>query len=499
MLFQTPEFLVLMLAVMASIILIRTHYMQMIVLLAASWVFYAWWKPIFLLLLLYSTVTDYFVGLAMHHSKTQRARNLWLVVSCITNLGVLGFFKYCDFFIDSFNSLAQMTGGHALLPLLHITLPVGVSFYTFQSMSYTIDVYRRELPAERSFIRFALFVAFFPQLVAGPILRAQQFIPQLYQIVSLEGPLIRSGLNLFLVGLIKKVVVADNVSPLADLIFKQPQGLPSPLILLGALAFGVQIYCDFSGYTDMARGAGRMLGYDILRNFNFPYFARSITDFWRRWHMSLSTWLRDYLYVPLGGNRHGTLMTYRNLMLTMTLGGLWHGAGWNFVVWGFYQGALLAIERTLGIGAAAKPPHSVAAQTASGEWAERQRLTPAPRPPLAFRVTGWIVCQYFVFLGWVLFRVHNAPDLAYCVRKYVLFDFNFRLAGLGLGNVNPFYVAIVLLGFISLHAISHRIGSIADWLDRQPGIRACAVYTAAAFVLSWCWPQAEMAFIYFQF
>ncbi len=484
MLFQTLEFAVLMISVLAAMVLARTHMLQMILLLIASWIFYMWWNPIFLVLLLYSTVNDYLIGLAMERSRTSRARRVWLVVSVATNLGVLAIFKYFNFFIDSVNQVSAAFGGASLLPYAHITLPVGISFYTFQSMSYTIDVFRRALPAERSFIRFALYVAFFPQLVAGPILRSTQFLPQLYEIVHLRADNLRSGLNLMLVGLVKKVLVADNVAPLANHVFDDPQGLPSVLIVLGTLAFGIQIYCDFSGYTDMARGAGRMLGFDILLNFNFPYFARTITDFWRRWHMSLSYWLRDYLYIPLGGNRFGTFLTYRNLMLTMGLGGLWHGAGWNFVAWGVYQGLLLSLERLLNI----------AAGTPGKDAPKRAGLAVALRA-----VVAWIVCQYFVFLGWVLFRVHNAEDLIYCVRKYVLFDFDFSVAGLGLGNVNPFYVIGVMTAFAVIHFISFRIGSLAGLLDRIPKLAQWLVLAVTVSGLIWFWPQEQQAFIYFQF
>jgi alginate O-acetyltransferase complex protein AlgI len=475
MLFQTPEFLWLMLAVLAGVMLLRTRTLQLGLILVASWVFYASWEPIFLTLLLYCTVNDYLLGIAIGGARSQRRRKLWLVVSLVTNLGVLAIFKYANFFVDTVNDAARWLGGEPLVGAIEITLPVGISFYTFHSMGYNIDVYRGRTPPERSFLRFAIYVAFFPQLVAGPILRAGQFLPQLARRISLDAMQLRSGAHLFLVGLVKKVVVADNVGPLVDRVFATPQGLPSVAIWMGAIGFAIQIYCDFSGYTDMARGVSRMLGYEIPENFRFPYFARSITDFWRRWHISLSSWLRDYLYIPLGGNRRGTAATYRNLLLTMGLGGLWHGASWNFVLWGLYQGGWLAVERALGLEEG------------------------APGAPRAVRALRWAATLYLVLLGWIFFRVAEGDDLAYCLRKFVLFDGSFAIADLGLGAVNLFLVAFVATGFCVAHALSYRVGGLAAWLDRRGRATQLLAYVASVVVLTLLWPAGETAFIYFQF
>ena len=476
MLFQTIEFAWLMAAVLAGIVLVRAHVLRLTLILLASWVFYASWNPAFLTLLLYCTVNDWALGLAIGHARTAPRKHLWLIFSLVTNLGVLAVFKYANFFADSVNEAARWLGAAAPLPALHITLPIGVSFYTFHSMGYNIDVYRGKTKPEPSFLRFAIYVAFFPQLVAGPILRAGQFLPQLALPIRLDAAKLRSGAHLFLAGLVKKVAVADNVAPLVHHVFRAPQGMPSLAIWVGTLGFAIQIYCDFSGYTDMARGVSRMLGFEIPINFSFPYLAGSITDFWRRWHISLSSWLRDYLYIPLGGSRGSTGATYRNLMLTMALGGLWHGASWNFVLWGVYQGALLALERALGIG----------------EPAGREAS-------LLVRLLRWGVTFYLVLLGWVLFRVVDSIDLAYCVRKFVLFDFSFGLADLGHGNFNPFVVGLVVLGFVIAHLASFRVGGLAAWLDDQgPGTRALAV-AAAVLLLVLLWPAGPSAFIYFQF
>ncbi|MBN2561225.1 MAG: MBOAT family protein [Phycisphaerae bacterium] len=492
MLFQTPEFLILMLAVTCAVVLVRTHMLQMVMLLLASYIFYMSWNPAFILLIIYSTLNDYIAGLGIGRSRTHRARVAWLIMSLVTNLGILAVFKYCGFFTESVNQLLQWLGVDAALPVIALTLPVGISFFTFQSMSYTIDVFRGQIQPERSFVRFALYVAFFPQLVAGPILRSTEFLPQLHSLTTLQRENLRSGCHLFLTGLVKKVLIADQVAPLANGVFEASQGLPSPAIWLGTLAFGIQIYCDFSGYTDMARGTGRMLGFNIPINFNFPYAARSITDFWRRWHISLSTWLRDYLYIPLGGNRHGTASTYRNLLLTMGLGGLWHGAGWNFVFWGLYQGGWLALERAMGLGKGRSKGVTGASSPEKGKEPSRasQRLHSLIR---------WLICQYLVFLGWLLFRVHGSSDLVYCVKKYVLFDFDFNIASLGLGNVNPFLAVGIMGVFVIFHFWSYRAGTLAARLDALRGAKRIAVYFMVFFALFVLWPTSRSDFIYFQF
>ena len=268
-----------------------------------------------------------------------------LLTSLATNLGILGFFKYFNFFVDSAHRLLESVGFVADAPVLNIVLPVGISFYTFQTMAYTIDVYRRRLSPEENLIHFGVYVAYFPQLVAGPIERAQNLLPQIKNRRVVTGDQIVLGLVLILVGLIRKVVIADNAAVYADLAFSQTGEIGWKGLIKGVLYFSLQIYGDFSGYSNIARGSSRLLGIELMRNFDRPYFASDITTFWRRWHISLSTWLRDYLYIPLGGNRHGDRKMYRNLLLTILLGGLWHGAGWNFVVWGAIHGGALALHK----------------------------------------------------------------------------------------------------------------------------------------------------------
>jgi len=377
---------------------------QNLLLLVASYVFYGWWDWRFLGLLLLSTVVDYVVALRLDPvgpddsalsvpEVPQPRRKRLLVVSIVVNLGVLGFFKYFGFFEESFVALLSTLLGYEVSPTgLDIILPVGISFYTFQSMSYTIDVYRRQLHASRSFVDFATFVAFFPQLVAGPIVRASELMPQLRSERVYDNDRLASGGYLMLWGMFKKVVVADNLAPLVNHVFaSDPAALDGTTVLIASYAFAFQIYGDFSGYTDIARGSARLLGFDFPLNFDLPYVATSPSDFWRRWHISLSTWLRDYLYIPLGGNRSSPRRVYVNLMLTMLLGGLWHGAAWTFVLWGAYQGLLLVTWRFV-----------------------------APRVPSTLSTLGstpvgrflrWLLFFHLVCLGWLIFRAQSFDQL----------------------------------------------------------------------------------------
>lgn len=315
-------------------------------LVAASYVFYSWWDVRFLSLIIISTLTDFLVGRRLHAESRMPVRKRWLLVSLTVNLGLLGFFKYWNFFIDSAATLLESVGAEPNVPLLSVVLPVGISFYTFQTLSYTIDIYRRRIEPEISLTRFALFVAFFPQLVAGPIERASNLLPQLRNLPSTARQIHwKEGLTLIGRGLFRKVVIADGVAPIVNQVFGTPDRFGGVTIAVGVIAFSLQIYGDFAGYTDIARGTAKLFGVDLMENFRAPYFSQGFAQFWRRWHISLSTWLRDYLYIPLGGSRGSRLATYRNLMITMLLGGLWHGAGWGFVVWGGLHGLYLSVER----------------------------------------------------------------------------------------------------------------------------------------------------------
>ena len=320
---------------------------QNYMLLVASYLFYGWWDWRFLLLLAGSTTLDWYLGLVIERSRERRghaAAKRAVIVSVVANLAILGFFKYCNFFVDSAEQVLRGFGYDGPTWTLRIILPVGISFYTFQSMSYTIDVYRGDLGASKSLAEFALYVAFFPQLVAGPIERATNLLPQIQRPRQPSWRDWEEGLLLFGIGLFRKVAIADPAGLIADGYFLQPALYSSVQLAAGVLLYAVQIYNDFAGYSDMARGSARLMGFTLMRNFRHPYFATSMSDFWKRWHISLSAWLRDYLYIPLGGNRRGSARTYLNLMATMLLGGLWHGANWTFVVWGGLHGAYLIVQ-----------------------------------------------------------------------------------------------------------------------------------------------------------
>ena len=317
---------------------------QNVLLLLASYLFYSFWDWRFLSLILISTCVDYVCGIKIYRTEK---KEYYLAASLIINLGLLCVFKYFNFFIGSFCDFIGLLGFGIHRTEISIILPVGISFYTFQTLSYTIDIYRKELTPSENFIDFALFVAFFPQLVAGPIERAKSILPQIYQKRKLNLNEFEKGIFLIFYGIFKKVFVADNLSIIVDSNFARSAKIDGPTAYLSVVAFAFQIYADFSAYTDIARGSAKLFGFKLMKNFDFPYLATNPSEFWRKWHISLSTWLRDYLYISLGGNRKGKYKTVRNLMITMTLGGLWHGASWNFIWWGVYHGTILAIYNTV--------------------------------------------------------------------------------------------------------------------------------------------------------
>jgi D-alanyl-lipoteichoic acid acyltransferase DltB (MBOAT superfamily) len=369
-------------------VLARHARIRLLFLLGASYVFYAHWDYRFLPLIWASSTMDWWLGKAIGHTEDPKRRKLWLLGTVIVNLGVLGFFKYYNFGIDSARSLLDQVGVHVPDSTLRIALPVGISFFTFESMSYVIDVYRKHIEPHDSYLEYLGFVAFFPHLVAGPIIRPRDLLPQLRDTVPFDPERGSQGLYLIATGLLKKVMIGDVLAVnLIDRVFDAPMQYSGLENYVAVVAYAIQIYCDFSGYTDIAIGSARLLGIEFPINFNAPYQATNIADFWHRWHISLSTWLRDYLYVSLGGNRKGAARTYVNLMLTMLLGGLWHGANWTFVVWGGIHGAALAVTRAV----------------------ERAR---GKRPALAdrhwtLRVLSVVGTFHIVCVAWVFFRAET--------------------------------------------------------------------------------------------
>jgi len=337
MYFQTWPFALFFLVLFPAYLTLKTTRLRIPLLLAASLFFYAWGKPshlivvLYLFLILYVSLVDYLMAVLMSASKF---RKLWLAVSIVNGLALLGIFKYGAFITDNLNAFLSSLGVRYLIPAPGILLPVGLSFYIFQSMSYTIDCYRGSIEREKSFLRYATFVAFFPRLLAGPIERAKNLLPQLRKTPAVSKQDISDGLSIFVVGLFKKIALADYLAFYVNKVYAAPQEFQSPALILATFLFAWQIYFDFGGYTDMARGIARLMGFRLMLNFNNPYLASSLGDFWGRWHISLSSWFKDYVYIPLGGNRKGAFNTYRNMFITMVLSGLWHGAAWTFVVWG---------------------------------------------------------------------------------------------------------------------------------------------------------------------
>jgi D-alanyl-lipoteichoic acid acyltransferase DltB (MBOAT superfamily) len=346
MLFNSYTFLMFFVVVLAGYYLTRSWKVRKGILLVASYVFYAAWNPPFVVLLWLSTVVDWLAAKGIHASVSPRRRRLLMAVSLMANFGLLGYFKYAGFMVDNFLLLARALGLHVSLASPNVILPVGISFYTFQTLSYVLDVYRRKIVPERSFLDYALYVTFFPQLVAGPIIRAEDFLPQCTQPKACSGNDLGWGLSLMLLGLFEKVAIADGIlAPIVESVY-DTVGRPDFISAwCGTFAFAGQIFLDFAGYSLVAIGSALCLGFTIQDNFRFPYAAVGFSDFWARWHMSLSSWLRDYLYIPLGGSRKGPFRTFASLMITMLLGGLWHGASWTFVIWGGLHGLYLVLQR----------------------------------------------------------------------------------------------------------------------------------------------------------
>jgi len=458
------------------------HRAQNALLLGASYVFYGAWDWRFGGLIALSTVVDYTVGLKLAATDDDARRKRWLMASVATNLGILGTFKYAGFFADSLAELAAVGGLDLPRVTTEIVLPVGISFYTFQTLSYTIDIYRRQLQPTRRFIDFALFVAFFPQLVAGPIERASRLLPQVLAPRRLTAAGFGSGCWLILRGLFKKVVLADNLAPLVDRVFESGADVTGLEVLFGVYAFAWQIYGDFSGYSDMARGLSRLLGFELMLNFELPYLATSPRDFWRRWHISLSTWLRDYLYVPLGGNRGGGAFVVRNLMLTMLLGGLWHGAAWTFVVWGLYQGLLLVAHRSI------EPA--------------LERIAPAG----AFGARLWwglrvVVMFHLACAGWLIFRAESFADLARLVGALtgsVMGQVTASVSEPGLAPAWLPVLAVLIVPVLLFQLVQHARRDPEALLSAPLLVRTC-VYVVVFESIVLLGEDFGAPFIYFQF
>ena len=475
MLFNSFEYAVLLATVFVAYWgLARLRALRLLVLLAASYLFYAWWSPYYLALIIGSSLLDYWVGGAVHREADASRRRRLLLVSLVGNLGLLAAFKYFNFFADSAAVALEHFGLPAQRLHLDVVIPVGISFYTFQSLSYTIDIYRRRLEPVQGPLSFLVFVAFFPQLVAGPIVRAADFLPQLAPSPTLTAEQGGRGLFWIGVGLLKKVVIADLLAVnLVDRVFEMPARYTSAELLCGVYGYALQIYCDFSAYSDIAIGSALLLGLALPQNFNAPYRAPNLRDFWRRWHISLSSWLRDYLYISLGGSAGGAWKTYRNLILTMLLGGLWHGAGWTFVAWGALHGVGLAGTRAF--------------QRAAGDW-----LPDAPALRRLIHLFFVVVTFHYVCLGWIFFR---APDFG---TAWEMLGGLGQLSG-GTANISPLLWALLGAGALTHLTPDRVVDKGRDLVVWLPAPIQALLLAATVVAVRLARTTQVVPFIYFQF
>ena len=464
--FNSPEFLLFFPAVvLLYLAAFGREHLRNAVLLIASYVFYMSWNWRYAGLIAFSTLVDYGIGLRLAHEDRPGRRRALLWASLTLNLGLLALFKYFNFFVGLAAGGAALVGQDVSALYHHLLLPVGISFYTFQTLSYTIDLYHRRIEHEPSLMRFAIYVSFFPQLVAGPIVRASEFLPQLRATPRVTRARVDDGLRLMFQGLVKKVVLADGLATLGvDAVFANPRAFSSWDLLLGLYGYAFQIYCDFSGYSDIAIGAARVLGFELAPNFNRPYLAQNVREFWTRWHISLSSWLRDYLYIALGGNRGRPSRVRFNLMATMVLGGLWHGAALNFVFWGAYHGVLLMLARKA---------------TKHDDEAS-----------LALKVRRRLVCFHLVLVSWLLFRVTSLDNFLDYVRGLGELTGGTRLSGL-------YY--LVLASAAGLHLSPQvRLARLAERFNALPSPLQATAYAGLMLVFVTVSFGAP-SFIYFQF
>lgn len=473
MLFSSVQYLLFFLGILAATwMLVGAPRLRLWALLLASYYFYASENGWLTLLILGSTQFDYWAAKAIAATSDMRRKRLWLAGSIAINLGVLGYFKYLGFLAQTASQLAGMIGWELGWVETKVMLPLGISFYTFEAISYVVDVYRGDMKPERRWHRFALFIMFFPHLIAGPIVRASQFLHQLDERPALDVARFERALTLVFLGLFKKIVIADTLAPIADAAFADPAGLDTVSAWTGVYAFALQIYFDFSGYTDIALGSALLLGIRLPANFDLPYAAVSITDFWRRWHLTLSTWLRDYVYFPLGGSRMATRWgVSRNLLLTMLIAGFWHGAGWGFLLWGLLHGLLLAGERFLG----------------ADKDASRQRAAPTlgslPRRIAVF---------HLVAILWVFFRAETL-DTAFAILAQC-FDWNLED-----GSTRMFAVVAILVAATLAIQLAAAWKPLGERIGEVPVFARAAIYGVAAFVIVMFNSDAPPAFIYFRF
>lgn len=479
MLFNSIQFLIFFPVVVAAYFALNPRY-RWLLLLGASYYFYMSWKAEYIILIIISTMIDYYAGLHMGKAAGKTGRKKYLLLSIVSNLGILFGFKYFNFFNESARTLFNQFNIFYNVPAFEMLLPVGISFYTFQTLSYSIDVYRGDKEPETHLGIFALYVSFFPQLVAGPIERATTFLPQFYRVHQFDYQRVTDGLKLMAWGFFKKLVIADRVAVVVNTVYNNPTEYSGIPLLIATYFFAFQIYCDFSGYSDIAIGAARVMGFDLMENFKQPYFSKSVAEFWRRWHISLSTWFRDYLYIPLGGNRVGPWHWYGNLLIVFLVSGLWHGANWTFVIWGALHGFYILCSIWLA-GLRAK----VGGVLGNGPFGRLQKH---------IQVLGTF---HLVTFAWIFFRANSVQDAFYIVSR--LFDFRLQTSfdiGLGISDLIIAVIAIWLMEFVHL---IQREGSVRQIVAARPIWVRWPVYYALVLIILMFGKFGVKEFIYFQF
>jgi len=482
MLFNSPAFALFFPVVTAGYFLLP-HRWRWLWLLAASCYFYMAFVPAYILILLFTIAVDYGAGILIERSTDPRRRQLLLACSIVANVGVLAVFKYAGFLDANLAALARWLGWNYSLHALGLVLPIGLSFHTFQAMSYVIEVYRGRQPAERHLGIYALYVLFYPQLVAGPIERPQNLLPQFHQPQVFDQARVTAGLQLMAWGLFKKVVVADRLAVLVDAVYKQPTQYHGIPLIAATYAFAYQIYCDFSGYSDIAIGSAQVMGIRLMTNFRQPYQARSIAEFWQRWHISLSTWFRDYLYIPLGGNRGGRWRWAFNIMVVFLVSGLWHGANWTYVLWGAIHGAYMVAGQALR-------PLGARLLTAWGRTARSLRLAAALQTLVTF---------HLVLLAWVFFRANTVTDAVHVLR-HALSGLELR-GGYGIGGGGAYELAVAACAILAMEWVQfrQRRGSVRAQLSRWPAPARWAAYYALVLAILMFGKFQIRDFVYFQF
>lgn len=488
MIFNSLEFLIFFPTVVLFYFFIPHKY-RWILLLISSYYFYMAWKPEYILLILFSTIINYFIGIKMGQKKKKEEKKRYLWLSILSNLGILFIFKYFNFFSESLEFILNISNINVSIPSYSLLLPMGISFYTFQTLSYTIDVYRGTTKAETHFGIFALYVTFFPQLVAGPIERSDRLLPQFYQEHKFDYYNVTNGLKRMLWGFFKKVVIADRIAVIVNNVYNNPTNYQGLSLIIATIAFGIQIYCDFSGYSDIAIGAAQVMGFNLMENFKRPYFSKSISEFWRRWHISLSSWFKDYLYIPLGGNRVKVSRAYFNLFFTFLISGLWHGASWTFVIWGALHGIYLILGRVLA-------PVRQSIVTISKIY----------RIPWLHKIIRIGITDSLVMFAWIFFRANTIDDAIYIIKHlFVNIEDVFTpikiigiLFNMGLNNVDTL-VMIMSVIILFLVSLIQRRGSINELINTKPVVIRYGLYYAIVMYLIFFSYIGSSEFIYFQF